>query len=370
MYEWHDVHYCDELTRAGHTVIDCNPVQLLGRKGSIAEYSDILVSAAKKIIKEPGPHLMVSNATDSTILSDAIDVLRKLGIACVNLSVDDLTVPFDVKKIGSHYDLCWTTYRGTEVQLKKYGCNVIYLPMAANPHVFKTNNDNRAHSLCFIGSCYGARANYIAKLTKAGIPMRVRGNGWLDTPYKNTHKLNNLNAKDVIDKLKLATEYARFPIGRKILAAAIKKRILLQDGSEVKQDISQVDIGRPLSSFSEMINFYASCSASLGVLECASTYLLKKPVVYYRLREFEAPMLGCAHIVCRVPELEESFAEDKEMIFYSSLEECVDKARYYLAPENYNICRAMGEKARKRAQREHTWLNRFSVLCNTLGIKI
>jgi len=371
MYEWHYVHYCDELAKAGHKITDCNPVQVLGRIGSAEEYSEILVSTAKQMIgNKLGPHLMLSNATDKTLLPDAIDILRKLGIACVNFSVDDLTVPFDVRKIGSHFDLCWTTYIGAEVMLKKYGCRVIYLPMAANPYFFKAGTDHRAHILCFVGSRYGARINYVSQLAREEIPLKVRGAGWLTNPANGTHELGSLKRARIIDSLRLASEYIRFPAGRKILAGALKKRTSFGTHREILQNLSQVDIAGPLSTFEEMVSIYSSCSASLGVLEAGSTYTLNDPLVYYRLREFEAPMAGCAHIVRRVSELEESFDENKEMIFYSSIEECIDKARFYLAPERYNLCHSIGEKARTRATRDHTWLNRFAVLTKTLGIKM
>jgi hypothetical protein len=370
MYEWHYVHYIDELARAGHTISSCNPVQVLGRIGSSEEYSEILVSAAKKVVETPGPHLMLATAHDMTVLPEAIDYVRQLGIPSVNFSVDDLTVHFYVRKIGSHFDLCWTTYIGAAEQLKKYGCRVIYMPMAANPYYFKARNNRRLHKLCFIGSRYGARGNYVARLAEAGIPMKVRGAGWIGGSQNKHHQSDQIERSRLAESVRLVTEFARFPAGRKIIAGALKKRITGDNIEELGADLTKADIGGPLPSFEEMIACYSGCTASLGVLEAGSTYTLKQPLVYYRLREFEAPMIGCAHIVRRVPELEQCFDEDKEMIFYTSMEECIDKARFYLTPERYDLCRAIGGKARARSEHDHTWLNRFSALCSALGIKM
>jgi len=369
MYEWQFIHYFDELVRSGHTITDCNPVRVLGRIGSAEEYSEMLLSIAKKVIATPGPHLMLSTATDMTVLPGAIDDVRRLGIPCVNFSVDDLTVHFHVRKIGSHFDLCWTTHIGAVEYLKKYGCRVLYMPMAANPHFFKTGSENRSHTLCFVGSRYGARSNYVEQLAEAKVPLTVRGAGWLVPHPENIHHPGGIEQPNLIDTFRLVSEFARFPAGRKILVGALKKRIR-STKEKAKSDFSNVDIAGPIPTFEEMVACYAGCTASLGVLEAGSTYMLKDALVYYRLREFEAPMVGCAHIVRRVSELEESFDENKEMIFYSSIEDCIDKARFYLAPERYDLCRSIGEKARARATRDHTWLNRFAVLTKTLGIKM
>ena len=80
-------------------------------------------------------------------------------------------------------------------------------------------------------------------------------------------------------------------------------------------------------------------------------------------------MIGCAHLVRRCRELEENFSEDKNIIFYDSIEECVDKARFYLSDKNLRITEKIGSEARKQSIKEHTWLNRFNKLFNYLGIK-
>jgi hypothetical protein len=368
MYDWQYYHYFDELIREGHSITDCNPVKILQRIGSAAEYSEILVKMAQDFSSKPGPHLMFSKATDKTLLPDAVDIIRKIGIPCVNLSVDDVTVPFDVRKIGRHFDLCWTTYLGTDRQLGKFGCKVKYLPMAANPYFFKPSKNGKRHVLSFVGSKYGVRSRYVSLLSKANVPVKVRGPGWVE----NSDYLPKFesNSGDLSKKIKMISEFIRFPAGRKMICGALKKRIFGAGEKKISADFSNSDIGGPLPTFEDMVSCYSKCTASLGILEAASTYTLKRPLIYYRLREFEAPMIGCTHIVRRVPELEESFLDGQEMIFYSTIEECIDKARFYLSSKRYNLCVAIGERARSRAERDHTWLGRFTAICNELGINL
>lgn len=369
MYDWHNYHYFDELTREGHTVIDCNPVSVLKRKGTAAEYSEILVDTAKRVFSDSGPHLLFSKATDMTLLAGAVDFVKSMGVPAVNLSVDDMTVPFDVTRIGRHFDLCWTTYLGTDAQLRKLGCNVIYLPMAANPYYFSRNTSSLKHVLGFIGSKYGARSSYISHLAHAHVPLVVRGAGWLEEQDQTAVK-PTADSGSIKESLRVLNGFARFPGGRKMIYGALKKRLFALKDDFCTSQFPDLDLAGPLSTFEEMVSCYSNCTASLGILEAGSTYTLKNPLVYYRLREFEAPMIGCAHIVRRVPELEECFVDGQEMIFYSSLEECIDKAVFYMSPERFEVCQAIGQNARVRAVRDHSWLRRFSALCTKLGIKL
>ena len=74
--------------------------------------------------------------------------------------------------------------------------------------------------------------------------------------------------------------------------------------------------------------------------------------------------------ICKYnPELAEYFEEDKEIVFYRDNEELVDKARYYSLEASESAIRKMKEAARRRAEKEHSWWNRFSLAFDKLGIK-
>lgn len=369
MYEWHRLHFLDELENAGYVITDCNPIKTLGRPGTAAEYSEVLLTTAKLVVSQQGPHLfLAASGFDSNILPSAIDQIRSLGMVAVNLCFDTNTAPFRVKKVGSHFDLVWVPDMGVEHILRGYGCNTIYMAYAANPQFFKSSAQKREHILCFMGSRFGARTQYIAKLSQAGIPLRIRGNGWCSgAPVSAKGHKKTPFIQWLWSQSKLIYEYARIPAGRKMIASATKKRLGTQVRYEEALVTDTLDLG-PGVPFDQMVSTYGSCTASLGVLEVANTYLLTEPMYQVRLRDFEAPMMGCAHLVRRIPELEEAFEEDSEMIFYSSIEECVDKARFYLATQQQERVEAIGRRARVRAEKEHSWIQRFAKLRGILEI--
>lgn len=270
MYEWHYVHFLDELCRMGHKIMDCNPVQILGRIGTAAEYSDILVDSARNILTAPGPHMLFATATDSTLEPEAVDYIRKLGMVCINLSVDELVVPFQVRKIGAHFDLHWTTFIGADAHLKKYGCNVIYMPMAANPYFFKPYNKLRSHTLCFVGSRYGARISYLAALIKAGLPVKIRGAGWLEGSISKGNP-NGMCSTINFKQLRMTSEFMRLATGRKIIVGWLKKKISDMLGKYDTSVSEDWDVSGPLATFEEMVDLYSSCTVSLGILEAGNT---------------------------------------------------------------------------------------------------
>ena len=104
-----------------------------------------------------------------------------------------------------------------------------------------------------------------------------------------------------------------------------------------------------------MVRCLNEFAISLGSIELASTYVLKKPLLFIRIREFEAPMSGAVHLVNRMPELEEYFEEDQEMLFYDSVPEMIDKARFYLSPERDTLRQSIRKQARRRAEADHGW---------------
>ena len=361
MYEWHYPHFIDELTRLGHTVYDCNPNMVLGRAGTIPENSEILVGLARQVLENGTTMLLAAAGRDENLDPMAIEQLKAMGIPCVNLCVDGYVEDLHQKKIGKHFDITWVTHL-SGLSLKQYGCNVRYLPMAANPFFFANRRVQRKQGVCFVGSRYGARAKYVSALAEAGLPIIVRGSKWTDAeiPVDGNRGMG-------LDRLPSVLRLLRFPAGRKLVMGGLKGRLHRE---AIPADLSphkNIDLSGPVS-LAEMVSVYSESTMSLGVMEFSSTHTLKTPLLQYCLREFETPMLGCAHLVCGVPELRECFEDSKEILFFSSLDECVDKARYYLAPEHQTICETIGRNARRRAENEHTWMNRFKPIWRELGI--
>ena len=82
-------------------------------------------------------------------------------------------------------------------------------------------------------------------------------------------------------------------------------------------------------------------------------------------RNFEVP--GCGGFLLTTPaeDLEECFAIDKEVVVASTMEEIIDKSRYYLAHDSER--EAIALKSYERTLSEHTWMHRFTDIFGQMG---
>ncbi len=84
-----------------------------------------------------------------------------------------------------------------------------------------------------------------------------------------------------------------------------------------------------------------------------------------KMRDFDGPMSGSLYLTHDNPDLDTLFANGREIVTYRTIDECVEKAIYFLkhGDERESIAAA----GRARGLREHTWDQRFSNLFSRLG---
>lgn len=85
-----------------------------------------------------------------------------------------------------------------------------------------------------------------------------------------------------------------------------------------------------------------------------------------KLRDFDATMAGALYITHRNPDLLALYEEGREIECYLTIDECVQKIRYYLdhPTERQSIAAA----GMVRARRDHTWEKRLSTALNYVGL--
>ena len=113
---------------------------------------------------------------------------------------------------------------------------------------------------------------------------------------------------------------------------------------------------------------YSEYRLALSSTSYHNTDVLKNPVEVINLRAFEIPMSGGLQI-CRYNNyLAEQFEDGKEIIFYRTNEEFHSKVDYYLHKAKECEIAELKASARKRAESDHTWIKRFSIVFEILGI--
>jgi spore maturation protein CgeB len=122
----------------------------------------------------------------------------------------------------------------------------------------------------------------------------------------------------------------------------------------------------PSVPFEEVNAIYSNHALSLNITELRNTFNLKHPIHKLHLRTFEIAMSGGLQIAPYVEELASYFKDDEEIVLCRDDEEFVSKALFYLRPQNESLRMKMKQNARKRAEADHTWNNRFNVVFGKL----
>jgi len=84
-------------------------------------------------------------------------------------------------------------------------------------------------------------------------------------------------------------------------------------------------------------------------------------------RVFQMGMSGTLMLCDDHPEIKQYYIPGKEYVTFSSLEECAEKARYYMSHETERA--RIASAYRDRTEAEHTWRHRFIRLFEDIGVR-
>lgn len=361
MYLWQKKHIIAEL--------GINDIQIEIFNPLIYENPDQANDKLLSHIKKNKYDLFMTSLTDKEIYIETLNQIKRIGIPCLLICFDNLTVPFNHKIIAPYFDLVWITSNETKYLFDKWGVNSIFLPYASNPYLLKSNHP-KINRICFIGTPYGSRGKMIQNILNENILLDI---------YCNiSQSLNNLNKSNFPKenyiypykgpKTPLYTEIMRmasYKIGRKLLYASFINKFFHK--SNINLNSSFLNIYDPVS-IEEMIALYNGYTLSLSSTTNRHTGILKNPVNIINLRSFEIPSAGGVLFTKYNQELANYFSPETEAIYYNDNKEMTDKAKYYLDPKNINLIKKIKYNARQKSLKEHTWSNRFQEIFKNLGI--
>jgi len=348
MYQWQRLQIFDNLSQRGREIKVFNPLY----------YSscDAAETALLQEVKANRYDLFMTPHNERDISVDVLQQINSIGIPTLLICFDNLLIPYEHKKIAQYFSLVWLTSLETEYLFRSWHANTVFLPYASNPYYFSFAKETNAVNRCvFLGTVYGSRAQTINRFLQCGadVTLFTASGHPLPSDYGDGAKLvHNI------------WNYVRTPIGRKVIWAAVKQKTR---PIKLLFDSPHLEICDPIP-FSQMSAVYANYALSISSSSARNTGLLRHPVHVINLRSFEIPMCGGLQITEFNPELASYFDEDKEIVFYRSLEELKEKAKFYCSEKNSALRIKMKAAARRRAENEHTWNARFDRIFEILGI--
>lgn len=357
MSQWQYTHIIDELKYNGHTIDVYNPLDYRSMDEANEKLLPYLKSSATTY------DLFLNCESDTYLYPETVAELKKTGIATALICFDNLHAPHIHKSLAPLFDVVWLTSSETIPMFEKWGCkNILFQTYAANPQNFQPQwSSDILRSVCFIGSPYGSRINVINGLTKNSIPTVVYTNAL--SSHQSYQKKESIPGQKK-NKIREIAQALSFSIGRKVLWSAVLNKTGLGDKSVL--DMNNYLQTEPSVSFERMQKLYSDHTLSLNITALRNTYLLKQPVQKIHLRTFEIPMCGGLQLASYSDELAGYFEDGKEIVLYRSDDEFISKSQFYLDPKNDLLVRKMKENARRRAENDHTWMNRFDRLFQTI----
>lgn len=354
MFQWQRLHFIDELSKHGVEFETFNPL--------IYDTPDEANALFISRIKKGGIDLLLSGVCyEGIIYPDVLYNAKKIGVPTLLIRWDNLTVPYYDKNQSKLFDLVWLTSCDTSYLYDKWGAKYMIQPYAANPFSFNYHDVPIQRNVCFLGTPYGSRSLMINTLTQAGVDVDLYYGGGNSGKESNIPVKYDIVSPSYYDTLIHSLCYKE---GRKMLLGSIKNKLI---GSRNIIDNSYLHhySSVPVSNLPSIYSEHSICLASTSTNHTDS---LKNPLKIVNLRSFEIPMSGGLALCKYNPELANYFEEGKEILFYKTNDELIEKARYYSKRVEECELKKMKMAARKRAEGEHTWWHRFLRAFKELGL--
>lgn len=205
-----------------------------------------------------------------------------------------------------------TTHNDTIPWYKQNGMNVIKSQWGGSPIYIRDDSLPKIYSISFIGQCHGhgtggkmLRRQIMDAMYNNGVGPDVWGKFWDDpTPYEKWHGYAN--------------------------------------------------------SWSEMIGIMNSSKIGLNLLNGWAINQLGQ----IKGRVFEIPQLGLMQLTTTADDLEAYFEPNKEIVIVRTMQELIDKAKYYLNNGSERV--KIAEAGYQRMLKEHQWHHRIEKILKEL----
>lgn len=236
--------------------------------------------------------------------------INALGIATFSMGLDDLSglskgkidgEEIALAELAPDFDLCYTSTLAACEEYLLLGARPYYLPMGANPQIYRRLDLPRDIPIAFFGQKHGVRAALVRALAAKGIAVQTFGAGWSS---------------------------GSVPIDR-LVELINRSQIVLGHGHH--------------SPYAESLDARLTC---------------------LKARDFEIPMCGAVYLTTFDPELAFWFAIGAEVMCYRTADDLYDTIHYLLNhPQKLESIReATWRRAHREHTWEQRFAELFSVL--------
>jgi hypothetical protein len=300
--------------------------------------------------------LFLSYLYPAQVEESAIQEIRRQGIPCVNFFCDNVREFTRVPPEYRLFDLHWVPEWEALEMYARAALKTCFAPMpcwvpkeAREPAVAENGQ------VTFIGSSDELRRSLLGGALQKGAPIMIGGAGWHGTgsgahvrrsvPQLLKNQFDFLRERGVSQWLRKS--FRR--IGRPSLSPIPEEHIL------------------PTIDNTNYIRLTKESTVTLGVNRVPSFRRSRRnPLVYSRLRDIEAPMLGACYLTEYAEDLTHFYELGEEIETYRGTDELVEKIRALKADKSKRD--AMRRLGQRRALNDLSVGRSLEKLCKALGL--
>jgi hypothetical protein len=361
------------LRRLGHDVIEPQgldfvaPFTRWGDRSWLRSYrartSEELVRQVREAHDRVGVDLFFSYFYAVHVFPDAIEAIGKLGIPTVNFFCDNLREFHHVAPIVDAYTLNWVPEKEACALYHARGAPYAHLPFGGDPGLHRVPAGPELPQVTFVGSVDGLRTRLLAQVLPSGLPMHVHGHGWQPGAARPS---GSGRVGGRWGRIKKSIRQHGERIRHFGVSAEMRH---LRHRSSVGLELlgSFGDLLHPAVDHETLLQLAARSAVFLGINRCPHPgYPVDAPLVYSRLRDIEAPMMGACYLTEYCEELEDLFEIGTEIAVYRTAEDLREQARRLLLDP---VARSnLRRRGRAAAVARHTWKRRIESLLGVLGL--
>jgi spore maturation protein CgeB len=344
------------LVHMGHDILYFDYMTLMQKHGRNWMNRRLL-----EVVRLERPELMLTvlfkDELDPTALLEA-----KKHTTTINWFCDD---HWRFETFSRHWAPCFTWVVTTAASaLPKYAAlghrHVIKSQWACNHFLYRRSDLPLTDGVTFVGQPHGNRPQMIEAIRKAGIKVRVWGNGWGD---------GRIDQDDMIGI------FGRSRINLNLSNASIPANPVADHGTSalgvsIRTRLSRALDNTPFSARLKALGRF--WLGALNDLSASRSHLTPGNAAeasyceQIKGRNFEVPGCGGFLLTGRAENLDQYYADGKEIVIFDHPDDLIMKIRYFLEHEDERA--AIARAGYERTIREHTYARRFEAIFRQIGL--
>jgi len=291
----------------------------------------------------------------------AIQTIQSMGIPCVNFFCDNVREFSEMPAEFRPFALHWVPEFEAIPLYAAAGARHLHLPMPAwVPPERRAWDHPENHGVSFIGSRDPLRETLLESVLKKGIDLEIRGAGWSHDPLQSQPPARE--HPSLYERL--------IREGRFLLKEGLSSWFWKVAWS-LRPSIPDAVFKKHVHELPSSADYMSISQESLVTLGISRTPHFRRswnnPILYSRLRDIEAPMLGACYLAEKTAGLGRLYDLGTEVETYSTADDMAQKIKWLMADRDRR--QNLRKAGQRRALTDHTIPRSLARIAAELGIR-